>query len=107
MPTTVKTASFGSSINRSRSTTFARSHDVSHTAGSDTVSSGSMSSAASVSEAVDYVEGVGTVPDSLILAIISCGVTTGRSSGISPPYWPLVSLSMLDPHWTGHDLKLI
>ena len=70
------------------------------------MSSGSPSSAAWVNEAVDDVEGVGTVPDSLILAIISC-VTTGRSSGMSPPYWPLVSLSTLDPHWTGHDLKLI
>ena len=70
------------------------------------VFSGSTSSAAWVNEAVDDVEGVGSVLDSLILTII-CGVTTGRSSGISPPYWMLVSLSMLDPHWTGHDLKLI
>ena len=98
VPTTVKMANFGSSVNRPRSTTsFAHSHDVSSTAGSDTVSYSSTSSAAWVSEAVDDVEGVGTVPDSLILAIISCGVTTGRSSGISPPYWPSVSLSTLDP----------
>ena len=46
-------------LNRPRSTTsFAGSHDVSSTAASDTVSSGSTSSAAWVSEAVDDVEGV-------------------------------------------------
>ena len=61
VPTMVKMASFGSSVNRPRSTTsFARSHDVSSTAGSDTVSSGPTSSAAWVNEAVGDVEGVGT-----------------------------------------------